>query len=94
MSGKNFKRLHLFITGQVQGVFFRAYSQAKAHQLGLSGWVRNLPDGRVEMVIEGEPAILEKMLNWCYQGPPRAKVEKIEMVWEKSQGEKEFKIRY
>jgi len=88
------KRLHLFIAGRVQGVFFRAYTQSKAHELGLSGWVRNTADGRVEAVFEGEEERLEPMISWCREGPAAAKVEKVEMFWEKPEKIKGFKIRY
>lgn len=62
------------LSGRVQGVGFRYAVQRQAQTLGLSGWVRNLPDGRVEGEIEGESAVVERMLAWCRQGPPLAQV--------------------
>ena len=90
---KNYRRVHLFISGQVQGVFFRAHTATKAQKLGLAGWVRNTADGRVEAVFEGEKEKLAKIIRWCQKGPPVGRVEAIEMVWEKNQGEKRFEVR-
>lgn len=87
-------RVHLFIFGQVQGVFFRAYTEEKARELGLAGWVKNLADSRVEMIIEGKEDDLKKMIGWCRQGPPGAKVEKMTAQWGKAEGSKGFEIRY
>ncbi|HLB58994.1 MAG TPA: acylphosphatase [Bdellovibrionota bacterium] len=89
------KRLHLIIRGQVQGVYFRAHTQETAASLGLTGWVRNCPDGTVEVVAEGEERELNKLLEWSYIGPPRAKVTKIDSRWETATGEfREFDIKY
>ncbi len=74
-------RLHVLIEGRVQGVFFRAATRDEARAWGLAGWVRNLPDGRVEALFEGERAALEKMLAWCRQGPPYAYVDHLEVEW-------------
>jgi len=88
-------RLHLIIAGRVQGVFFRAHTQEVAHKLGIVGWVRNTPDGNVELVAEGEKAALEKFLEWCNHGPPSAMVTDVNMEWQKGTGEfKKFEIRY
>jgi acylphosphatase len=88
-------RAHIFIEGRVQGVFFRSYMREKAHQLKVSGWVRNLPDGRVEAVAEGEEPKVKTLLAWCQQGPPSARVTNIETKWEKATGEfSTFAIRY
>ena len=87
-------RLHLFISGRVQNVFFRAETQEKAQELGVRGWVRNLPDGRVEAVFEGEKDKVEKMLDWAKKGPPSARVDGIDVKWEEYKGEfKNFEIR-
>jgi acylphosphatase len=86
------KRVHLFISGRVQGVFFRAFTEAKATSLHLAGWVKNLPDGRVEAVFEGEKSRVDKMVAWCYQGPPASKVEKVEVKEETPQELGEFAI--
>ena len=71
-------RIHLLISGLVQGVFYRASTQAQAQALGLAGWVRNLPDGRVEVMAEGEVAALEALIDWCGSGPPSARVDVVE----------------
>lgn len=69
---------HFLVSGQVQGVFFRASTEAAARGLGLTGWVRNLRDGRVELVACGETASLEELERWLWQGPPRARVTRVE----------------
>ncbi len=89
------KRAHLFISGRVQGVFYRANTQERARRLGLTGWVRNLPDGRVEAVVEGEEERIRELINWCHEGPPGARVEDVEVHWEDYRGEfDDFEIRY
>ncbi len=70
---------HFLVSGQVQGVFFRASAQATASGLGLTGWVRNLPDGRVELVACGDEAGLKKLERWLWQGPSYARVEEVEV---------------
>jgi len=86
------KRFHVFISGRVQGVFFRIFTQKKAESLGLCGWVRNLPDGRVEAVFEGEPEKIKQMLSWCDQGSPASQVDKVERQEEEPEGLKRFEI--
>jgi acylphosphatase len=86
------KRLHFWVTGRVQGVFYRQSAREKAGQLGLSGWVRNLGDGRVEGVAEGGEAALEDWLAWLRQGPPAARVDDVAVSWESPQGESGFHI--
>lgn len=76
------KQLHILISGLVQGVFFRFYAQEKAQQLNIAGWVRNLNDGRTEILAIGEEEPLKQLLDWCYQGPSEARVEKVEFKWE------------
>jgi len=71
------KRIRVIISGIVQGVFFRAATRRTAADLNLTGWVRNMDDGRVEAVLEGEDADVEKMIAWCKVGPPSARVEKV-----------------
>jgi len=89
------KRVHVFISGKVQGVFFRAYTKQKADELGVKGWVRNLPDGRVEAVFEGEDHKVDQMVKWCWEGSPLSKVENVETKEEEYKGEfKNFEIRY
>jgi len=91
----NFCRSHLFISGRVQGVFFRRWSQINAEKFKVNGFVRNLSDKRVEMVLEGEKERVEKMINCAKRGPIFAKVEKIDINWEEYKGEfKGFEIRY
>jgi acylphosphatase len=89
------KRMHVYISGRVQGVFFRASTQRSARSLNLTGWVRNLPDGSVESVFEGQPTDVDQMLLWCRQGPPGAAVRGFHAVEEPSTGEfKDFRISY
>ena len=89
------KRLHFFVSGRVQGVFFRESCKKKAEKLGLTGWVKNLVDGRVEGVLEGDSDKLEKMAKWAKRGPFWAKVEKLELFWEDYSAEfKIFEIKY
>ncbi len=86
-------RAHVWISGRVQGVFFRAHTKELADKLGLTGWVRNLPDGRVEAVFEGEEDAVKEAIEWCKRGPPLAKVEKVEVRYEDPTGEfKDFRI--
>lgn len=70
---------HVFISGKVQGVYFRATTQKTARRLGVDGWVRNLPDGRVEAVFDGDEDALEEMIAFCHEGPDRARVEGVEV---------------
>lgn len=80
-------RAHVFIKGQVQGVFYRAWTLRQAQGLRLTGWVRNLADGRVEAVFEGEKEGVEEMIAKCRQGPQLAGVDHIDVNWEKATGE-------
>jgi len=80
-------RVHLLIEGRVQGVFFRASAQAEASRLGLTGWVRNRPDGAVEIVAEGERKKLDDLIAWCRHGPRGAEVENVRIEWKKFSGE-------
>ncbi len=72
-------RAHAFVTGIVQGVFFRASTREQAMGLDLGGWVRNLPDGRVEVLVEGKQSDVEQLVRWMWKGPPGAEVEKVEV---------------
>ncbi len=88
-------RAHLFIDGRVQGVFYRAFTRDIAHSLGLNGWVRNLRDGRVEAVFEGDKKLIEQAIQKCHAGPPGARVSHIDVRWEPYDGaENGFHIRY
>jgi acylphosphatase len=71
------KRVHVYISGRVQGVFFRAETQRAAISLHLTGWVRNMEDGRVEAVFEGEDRNIDQMLAWCHTGPRQARVDQV-----------------
>lgn len=89
------KRVHVVVSGRVQGVFFRAETESKAVSLGLTGWVRNLPDGRVDAVFEGEEEKVNIMIGWCRKGPRFASVANIDIVEESYQEEfQDFSIRY
>jgi len=76
------ERAHLIVKGRVQGVFFRVEAKRKADELGLTGWVRNNPDGTVEAVAEGEDDMLKRFIEWCHEGPGRASVSGVEVKWE------------
>ena len=80
-------RLHVFISGYVQGVFYRFWTKEQAEKLGVSGWVRNLDDSRVEVLAEGPKEILIKFSELLKKGPPLARIEHIDLNWEKSTGE-------
>jgi acylphosphatase len=75
------KRFRAIIVGKVQGVFYRASAQSKAMTLQLQGFVRNLPNGSVELHAEGEDSHLEQLLAWCEHGPPGARVDKVSVEW-------------
>lgn len=88
-------RAHVFVNGRVQGVFFRYETRREARKHGVKGWVRNLPDGRVEAVFEGEEEAVKKLIEFCKRGPPGAKVVKVDVKWEDYAGEfNDFEIRY
>lgn len=80
-------RVHLTLRGRVQGVFFRQSTKAEADRLGLTGWVRNLDNGEVEATAEGPPEALEEWVRWCHQGPPHARVDRVDRRDEAPQGE-------
>jgi acylphosphatase len=93
MSGK--ARVNIFVSGLVQGVFFRSQTKNKAEELGLFGWVRNLTDGRVEILAEGEREKLEKLVDWAKKGPASARVDDLQIDWQEFKGEfGGFEIRY
>jgi acylphosphatase len=88
-------RAHLFIDGRVQGVFYRAFTRDIAHRLGLEGWAKNLRDGRVEAVFEGEKRAVEEAIRQCHAGPPGARVTTVDIQWDSYSGaEKGFSVRY
>jgi acylphosphatase len=87
-------RAHIFIEGRVQGVFYRSFTQNQALRLGITGWVRNLHDGRVEAVFEGQRELVEQAILSCKGGPPGSRVTDLDVTWETPSGEKGFEIRY
>ena len=80
-------RVHMFVNGRVQGVFFRQKTKHLAERLNVTGWVRNLPDGRVEAVFEGEELAVKALEEYCHHGPPSAIVTNVDSVWEPFRGE-------
>ena len=88
-------RAHVFVTGRVQGVFFRSQTRHIADRYGVNGWVRNLPDGRVEAVFEGEKEAVEALIEFCKRGPSGARVTNVDLSWENYTGTFDrFRIRY
>lgn len=89
------KRAHVFVSGKVQGVYYRATTREEAQERGVEGWVKNLEDGRVEVVFEGETDDIEDMVEWCHEGSSAARVEDVEVEWKDATGEFDgFGIRY
>jgi len=88
-------RVHVYVSGRVQGVFFRAETAKFANRLGICGWVRNTSDGRVEALFEGDREDVEKAVNFCRKGPSEARVRSLDVKWENWKGDfQDFKIRY
>ena len=88
-------RAHLHISGLVQGVFFRDGAREKAEELEITGWVRNLPNGRVEIIAEGEKEKVEKFIEWAEEGPSTARIDDLEVEWQEYVGKfGSFEIRY
>ncbi|HDZ54547.1 MAG TPA: acylphosphatase [Candidatus Nealsonbacteria bacterium] len=89
------KRVIILVSGLVQGIFYRSNTLEKAKELNLTGWVKNEFSSSVKIVAEGEEENLEKLIEWTKQGPALAKVDKIEVEWERDRGKfKDFEIRY
>jgi acylphosphatase len=86
-------RAHVYVTGRVQGVFFRATTRDTAREKGVDGWVKNLADGRVEAVFEGSEADVEAMVEFCQEGSPQARVEDVEVEYGDLEGIDGFDIR-
>ena len=87
-------RAHIYISGRVQGVFFRSETRYEAKKRRVKGWVRNLPDGRLEAVFEGEEESVKELVEFCKRGPSGARVTGIDVNWENYTGEsKDFEIR-
>ncbi|HZY66012.1 MAG TPA: acylphosphatase [Rubrobacteraceae bacterium] len=90
----NEERAHVYVSGNVQGVFFRDSTRQKAKELGLAGWVKNTPDGRVEAVFEGPSSEVRQMVDWCENGPSQADVEDVEAEYSEPEGNSEgFEVR-
>lgn len=88
-------RAHVIISGKVQGVNFRHYTKVKASERNVNGWIKNLPDGRVEAIFEGEEKDVKEVIEFCKKGPPSSRVENVEVEWCEFKGEyKSFEIRY
>jgi acylphosphatase len=88
-------RAHVFINGRVQGVFFRSEIRHEAMRLDVAGWVRNMPDGKVEAIFEGEEKSVKEIIEFCRRGPSGAKVIGVDVIWENYVGEfRDFEIRY
>ncbi|HDH96427.1 MAG TPA: acylphosphatase [Proteobacteria bacterium] len=85
---------HVYISGRVQGVFFRYSTEQEAKAAGVCGWVRNLPDGRVEAFFEGPRESVERMIRWCRKGPPMARVDDVQVEWVEPKGYENFRIAY
>lgn len=89
------QRLHAIVSGRVQGVSFRYYTTQTARHLGVLGWVKNLPDGTVEVVAEGDKANLEQLLDFLHKGPPSARVTNVQVDWQPATDEfSTFKTAY
>ena len=91
--GSELVRVRVYVDGRVQGVWFRDSTWQQAERLGVSGWVRNLPDGRVEAVYEGLRAAVEELVEWTRRGPERAQVTALEVRDEEPKGERGFSVR-
>lgn len=87
MNDNDRERAHVYVTGEVQGVFFRDSAREKAEKMGLSGWVKNLPDGRVEALFEGPSKDVREMVRWCEEGPPPASVESVDSEYDAARGD-------
>jgi acylphosphatase len=93
-SSESVIRRRLIVHGRVQGVWFRGATERQARALGVSGWVRNRPDGTVEAVFEGEAGAVARAVAYCRQGPPGARVERVEAFDETPEGLRGFDVRY
>ncbi len=89
------KRIHIFVTGRVQGVFFRQSTRVMAIKNNVNGWVSNLDDGRVEIIAEGDESNINALAEWCKTGPANSRIDEFELIDENSTGEfKIFEVRY
>jgi len=86
--------IHIIVRGRVQGVWFRAGTKERADELGLFGWVKNQPEGTVEIHVEGEKLLLEKFILWCRKGTPASNVTSLSLNMTSLQNFASFEIRY
>lgn len=93
MTGDDRTRAHVFVSGRVQGVYYRANTRDTARENGIDGWVRNLDDGRVEAVFEGPREAVESTVEWCHEGSPRAEVREVSVEYGEPEGVSGFRIR-
>ena len=93
MASEESVRAHVFVSGRVQGVWYRAETREMANRLALVGWVRNVPDGRVEAVFEGPKATVDAAVAWAGEGPDHAVVDDVHVAWEEPVGEPGFCVR-
>jgi acylphosphatase len=80
-------RVHVVISGQVQGVWYRASTKEKAEELGLTGWIKNTMDGNVEAIFEGDTSTVDEIIAWCWNGPPLARVTDVKVTRQRFGGE-------
>jgi acylphosphatase len=88
------RRIRAIVSGRVQGVAYRASTAAKARQLGLAGWVKNLANGNVELEAEGSPDQVAALVTWCHHGPPSARVDQVAVEELAPMGGDDFDVRY
>jgi acylphosphatase len=86
-------RAHVFVSGRVQGVFYRDTTRQTAQAEGVDGWVRNLDDGRVEAVFEGDAEAVEAMIGFCHEGSPAANVDDVDVEYDDPEGVEGFRVR-
>jgi acylphosphatase len=89
------RRIRAIVSGRVQGVAYRASTVTEARRLGIVGWVKNRPDGRVELEAQGPADMIAALVNWCHQGPPAAKVDRVELTeLVVTNADRDFEISY
>ena len=89
------KRIEAIVRGRVQGVSFRYYTQKEAQRLGITGWIRNQPDGSVMTIAEGEEPVLTAFVQFLHHGPPAARVSDVNWSWQEATGEfRAFEVSY
>ncbi|AQL44190.1 acylphosphatase [Halorientalis sp. IM1011] len=87
-------RAHVYVTGKVQGVYYRANTRDTARERGVDGWVKNLDDGRVEAVFEGGEGDVESLVEWCHDGSPRARVDDVTVEYDDPEGLDGFEVKW